>query len=88
MQNLSNTLVVEQVTITKSGTDWYSEIDSQLTSSILHDPSDRKFVAVQHAHGKSPPIVNACDGDWKEIQDKITLIWLDSDLLKVEQVFP
>jgi len=35
------------------------------------DPSDRKFVAVAHAHPAHPPIYNAVDTDWLHYQETL-----------------
>jgi hypothetical protein len=52
----------DRVIITKDG-DGYKEFPDHNGLSNF-DPSDRKFVAVAHAHWEKPPILEATDSKW------------------------
>jgi hypothetical protein len=57
LQNQCNETRVEQVSLTGTGEDLFADCPS-------FDLSDRKFVAVAHAHPEKPPIWQAADCKW------------------------
>ena len=64
---------VEQVSLTKLAEDEFAEFpDAVLQQDV--DASDRKFVAVAHAHPDKPPVWQAADCKWLDwwsaLQDK------------------
>jgi hypothetical protein len=63
LQNQSNPVHVEQVPLTETAEDCFTEFpDSALESAF--DAPDRKFVAVAHAHPERPPVWQAADCKW------------------------
>lgn len=54
---------VDRVTVHATGIDRYAEFPDRALQDIF-DPSDRKFVAVAHAHPEHPPIWQAADSKW------------------------
>lgn len=63
----ANPSLCEHVTITQlvppqDGFAEFPKLTKQLAAKI--DPSDRKFIAVAHAHPEKPPIVQATDSKW------------------------
>lgn len=63
LQNKANRKRVEIVTITETTTDEFAEFPDPLLQKSF-DPSDRKFVAVAHAHKEKPTILQAADCKW------------------------
>ena len=65
-QNLKNSKVCEQIDIepdhAKTSFSKFPVLSSELAAKI--DPSDRKFIAVAHAHPQKPRIVQATDSKW------------------------
>ena len=63
LQNLRNESHVEVVKITELSENIFEEFpDSELQDKF--DSSDRKFIAVSHAHPDKPPILQATDCKW------------------------
>ena len=63
LQNKSNSARVHQVELNESRGNTFVEFpDTELQARF--DPSDRKFVAVAHAHPDQPPVWQAVDSKW------------------------
>jgi len=63
LQNKSNSARVHQVELNESRGNTFVEFpDTELQARF--DPSDRKFVAVAHAHPGKPPVWQAVDSKW------------------------
>ena len=63
LQNKANPSRVHWIPITESAQDEFAEFpDAEL--QLRFDASDRKFVAVAHAHPDKPPIWQAADCKW------------------------
>lgn len=54
---------VEQVTLTQTGADCFSEFPDPALACAFDAP-DRKFVAVAHGHPDKPPVWQAADCKW------------------------
>ena len=63
LQNQRNVARVHRVTVTETTKDIYAEFPDAALQPIF-DASDRKFVAVAHAHRDKPPIWQASDSKW------------------------
>jgi hypothetical protein len=83
LTNWANPLRCEQVLITPTvdGHDFAEFPDDPALERF--DRSDRKFVAVSHAHPAHPPIFNAVDTDWLHYQDALA-----AHGVRVEHVCP
>jgi hypothetical protein len=63
LRNAGNTKHVEQISLTETGHDCFTEFpDKNLEAAF--DAPDRKFAAVAHAHPDKPPIWQAADCKW------------------------
>ena len=89
-QNLKNPKNCEQVAITSLNADHtefagFPNLKQDLAALI--DPSDRKFIAVAHAHPQKPPILQATDSKWIGWKDGlaaagITVEFIDEAFLR------
>jgi hypothetical protein len=63
LQNLGNTARVEQVSLTETAADEFTEFPDPVLQARFDAP-DRKFAAVAHAHPDKPRIWQAADCKW------------------------
>lgn len=79
-----DTALVQRVAITREG-DSYREFpcDPGLEN---FDISDRKFVAVSHAHKKKPPILQATDSKWWGWKDALKKVGIEVKFLCPEYI--
>lgn len=63
LREAGNPARVEQVALTEHAPDCFAEFPDPALESLF-DPSDRKFVAVAHAHAGHPPVWQAADSKW------------------------
>jgi hypothetical protein len=89
-RNRTNAQLCEQVVITPhealdQGFEECPVLDPEIAKFI--DPSDRKFLAVAHAHAEKPPILQATDCKWIGWKDGLaqaglTIDFVDEDFLR------
>ncbi len=85
LQQAGNAARVHRVPLTESAKDEFKEFpDSALQSDF--DPSDRKFVAVAHAHPDKPPIWQAADCKWLNWQGRLLAKGVRLDLICPDDV--
>ena len=61
-QTMCQQVAISQLTPPEDGFSEFPELTEELAASI--DPSDRKFIAVAHAHPEKPSIIQATDSKW------------------------
>lgn len=86
-RNRSNGEFCQTVPITpnETGFNEFPDLADELAAII--DPSDRKFIAVAHAHPEKPPILEATDSKWIGWKDGlasacITIDFVDEEFLR------
>lgn len=90
VRNRTNFNVCEHVAITPreghgQGFEECPDLDPEVAKTI--DPSDRKFLAVAHAHPEKPPILQATDSKWIGWRDAlaetgVTVDFIDEEFLR------
>lgn len=63
LRNVGNTVRVEQIRLTETAKDEFTEFPDQ-TLQARFDAPDRKFAAVAYAHPDKPPVWQAADCKW------------------------
>ena len=88
-RNRTNAELCEHVVITPLDDQRFEEcpaLEPEIDKII--DPSDRKFLAVAHAHAKKPPILQATDSKWIGWKDALAQAGLTIDFVDEEFLRP
>lgn len=87
-RNRFNTEYCQEVCITakEAGFEEFPALSQEVAAII--DPSDRKFIAVAHAHPEKPPILQATDSKWIGWKDALAAVGITIDFVDEAFLLP
>jgi hypothetical protein len=87
-RNRFNTEYCQEIAITAkdAGFEEFPDLSQEIAAII--DPSDRKFIAVAHAHRGKPPILQATDSKWIGWKNALAAVGITIDFVDETFLLP